>query len=56
MPALVPHVSVDLDELFQDRTAATRAFRGKPRRVMEVTVHITIMFVVRILGTKKSRT
>lgn len=29
MPALVPHVSIDLDKLFQYRTAATRAFRGK---------------------------
>ena len=31
MPALVSHVSIDLDELFQDRRAAPGALGGKPR-------------------------
>lgn len=56
MPALVPHVPIDLDELLQDRTTATRAFRGETRRVMKMAVHITIVFVVRILRSEESRT
>lgn len=56
MPALVPHITIDLDKLLQDRTTATRAFGGKTRRVMKMAIHITIVFVVRILGTKESRT
>ena len=56
MPALVLHVPIDLDELFQDRTTATRTFCGKTRRVMKMAVHITIVFVVRILRSKENRT
>jgi hypothetical protein len=56
MPALVPHVTIDLDELLQDRTTAPRAFCGKTRRVMKMTVDISIVFVVRILRSEESRT
>ena len=56
MPALIPHVTVDLDELLQDRTTAAGTFRGKTRRVMKMAVHITIVFVVRILWSEEGRT
>lgn len=56
MPALVSHVAIDLNKLFQDRTTATRTFCGKTRRVMKMAIDIAIMFVVRILGAKESRT
>ena len=56
MPALVPHATIDLDELLQDRTTAASAFRGKTGGVVKMAVDITIVFVVRILRSEESRT
>lgn len=53
MPAFFLEVAVDFDELLQDGTATSYAFRCKPRRVMEMAVHVAIMLVVRILRSKK---
>ena len=53
MPALIPHIPVDLDELFQDGSRATGTFGGKSRRVVEMTVDVTIVLVVRVLWTEQ---
>ena len=55
MPTLVPHVSVDLNELFQDRSAASGTLGGKPRRVVVMAVDIPIVFVIRVMRPKQSR-
>ena len=56
MPALVPHITIDLDELLQNGIFATRAFRGETRRVMKMAIHISMVFVVGILGSEEGRT
>ena len=55
MPALVPHVPVDLDELFQDRSAAPCTLSRESRRVVVVAVDIPIVFIVRIMWPKQGR-
>ena len=53
MPTLVSHVPVNLHELFEDRTIATRAFRRVSSRVVEVTVYISLVLVVRVLRAEE---
>ena len=55
MPALIPHVSVDLDELFQDRSAAPGTLGRKPRRVVVMAIDIPVVFVIRVMGPKQGR-
>ncbi len=54
MPALIPHITVDLHKLLQYRTITSGTFRRESCRVVEVTINIAVVFVVRILGTKES--
>lgn len=56
MPTLIPHIAINLDELLQDGTIAAGTLRRKSCRIMEVTVDVTVMFVVRVLGSKEGRT
>ena len=53
MPTFIAHVAVNLHELFQNRTVAPGTLRRKPRRVVEVTVDISIMFIVRVLWAEQ---
>ena len=53
MPALIPHVTIYLNELFQDGAAATRAFGRKTSRVVEMTIYVPIVLVVGVLRAKK---
>jgi hypothetical protein len=53
MPALISHVPVDLDELFQDGSRTAGTFSGKSRRVVEMTVHVAVVLIVRVLRTEK---
>lgn len=46
MPALVLHVAVDLDKLFENGAVTTRTLGGKASRVMKMTIYITLMFVI----------
>lgn len=55
VPALVPHVSVDLDELFQDRGAASGALGRKPRRIVVMAIDIPVVLVVRVMRPKQGR-
>lgn len=56
MPAFVPIIAIDLHELFQDSTVASRALGGKSCRIVEMAVYVVFMLVVRILRTKHGRT
>lgn len=56
VPALISHVSVDLDELLQDRSAAPGALCRESCRVVVMAIDIPVVFVVRIMGTEKGRT
>ena len=53
MPAFIPHVSVDLDELFQDSGAAPGTLGRKPRRVVVMAIDIPVVFVVRVMRPKQ---
>ena len=55
MPALVPHVSVDLDKLFQDSSAAPGTLGREPRRVVVMAIDIPVVFVVRVMGPEQGR-
>jgi hypothetical protein len=56
MPALITHVSIDLYKLFENRATAPDALCRKAGRVMEMTVDVSLMFVVRVLRSKKGWT
>jgi hypothetical protein len=53
MPALVSIVAIDLHELLENRTRASRTFCGEPGRVVVVTVHVAFVLVIRVLWTKE---
>ena len=46
MPTLITHVSIDLDELFENGAATSDTFCGEAGRVVEVTVNIAFVLVV----------
>ena len=56
MPAFVSHIPVDLDELLEDGRRAPDAFGGEAGRIVEMTVHVSAVFIVRVLGSKERRT
>jgi hypothetical protein len=56
MPALVPHVAVDLDKLLEDGSTAPSALCCETSRVVEMAVYIPLMLVIRVLGAKQSGT
>jgi hypothetical protein len=56
MPALVPHVAIDLDKLLQDGSTAPSTLCRETSRVVEVAVYIPVMLVIRVLGSKQSGT
>lgn len=49
-------VAVDLDELLEDSGIAADALDGESSRVVPVTKDSAVVLIVRILGTKESRT
>ena len=55
VPALVPHVSVNLDELLQDCSAAPGALGREPRRIVIMAVDISIVFIVRVMRPEQGR-
>ena len=55
MPTLISVIPVYLYKLLQDSTIATGTFCSKPSRIMKMTIHIILMFVVRVLRAKNSR-
>jgi hypothetical protein len=52
---LVYVIPVDLDKLLQDRRLAAGAFDCESSRVMEMTIDLPSMFVVRVLRSKDRR-
>lgn len=56
MPVLVDRVSVDLDKLFQDSCSAPGTLDGESRRIVEVTIDGSGVFVVRVLRSEHGRT
>jgi hypothetical protein len=56
MPVLVLSVAEDLDKLLEDSRLAAIAPLGKLGRVVVVTVDMSIVFVVAVLGAKDGGT
>lgn len=56
MPTLIAHVSVNLHKLLENRGTTTSTFCRKTGRIMEMTIYVAIVLVIRVLGAKKSRT
>lgn len=56
MPALVTHIPVDLHKLLEDSASTADTLCCEPSRIMKMTVDVTLVFVVRVLGAKKGRT
>jgi len=53
MPAFVTHVPIDLHELLQNCSITACAFCRKARRIMVMTVHVIIVFIIRVLRPEK---
>lgn len=53
MPTFVPHITVDLDELLQDRAVTSNAFGGKSSRVVVMAVDVALVLVIRVLCSEK---
>ena len=53
MPTFVPRVPVDLHKLLENRAVATSAFGRISRGIVEMTIDISFMFVVRVLWAEK---
>lgn len=56
MPMLIDVVAVDLHELLEDCRFAPCALDRKPSRIVEMTVDLSAMFIVRVLRPEHSRT
>ena len=52
MPVLVLSLPEDLNKLFQNRGVASIATLCELCRIVVVTIHMSIMLVVTVLGTK----
>ena len=50
---LVSIVPIDLDKLFQNRCLASGALNRKECAVVEMAIHLTLVLVVTVLGTKR---
>jgi hypothetical protein len=55
VPVLVLAVSEDLDELLKNGGLTTVAALGELGRIVVVAVHLVIVFVVAVLGSKHGR-
>ena len=55
MPAFVSRIPVDLHELLQNGTIAPGALGGESCGVMVMTIHIAVMLIVGVLGSKERR-
>ena len=49
MPTFIPHIAVDLDELLQDGTVASRTFCCEAGGIVVVAVDIPFVLIIRIL-------
>ena len=56
MPTFISHVPVDLHKLLENRTVAAGAFGCESRRVVKVAIDVAVVFIVRVLRTKKCGT
>ena len=56
MPAFVPIIPIDLHEMLENGTVTPYAFRGKTGGVVETTIDIVSVSVIRVLRTEDSRT
>ena len=54
MPTFVPVVPIDLHELLENGTVTSRTFRGKTSGVVELTIDVDFMLVMRVLRTEDS--
>jgi hypothetical protein len=53
VPTLVSHIPINLDKLLENGGIATGTLGRKAGRVVKMAVHIAVMFIVRVLGTKE---
>ena len=55
MPMLVSIVPIDLDKLFKNRCLTARALNCKECAVVKMALHLPLVLVVAVLGTKRRR-
>lgn len=55
MPMLILSIAEDFDELFENRSVTPMTSLSKLGRIMEVTIDLALVFVIRILGSKDCR-
>lgn len=46
MPAFVPHITVDFDELFQNSTSTSNTFGRKSSGIVKMAIHVSFVFVI----------
>ena len=56
MPAFVPAIAVDLHELLQYGTVTSNTFGRKAGGIMEMTIDVSVVFIVGILRSEQCRT
>lgn len=56
MPVFIYIVSIDFDKLLQDGSFATGALDRESCRIMKMTIHLSSVFIVRILWSEDCRT
>jgi hypothetical protein len=56
MPTFISHVPVDFHKLLQDCAVTASTFGRKASRVVEMTIDIPIVLVIRVLGSEERRT
>ena len=55
MPALVPHVPIDLHELLQDSAIAPGTLGGESGGIVEMAIYVALMLIVGVLRAEQSR-
>ena len=56
MPALISHITIYLHKLLENCAITTGALGRKSGGIMEVAVHIPVVFIIRILRTEQGGT
>ena len=52
MPTFILHIPIDFHKLLQNSRITAGAFRSESCRVMEMTIDISFVFVIRVLRTE----
>lgn len=52
MPTLVPHITVDFNELFEDGAVTSGTFGCKSGGVVEMAVYVGFVFIIRVRWAK----